>query len=209
MPPTPPAPGCLRARFQWNDGVADFGHHWSFDYVSGGSSPSQTDLNTFAGDLATSFEEEFCPFVNSGFTLNQITVTPLDAADYPVGSWEGSHAGGDSGEAGGSGVTMDIQMQVPLRYRGGHPRSSFPPASVTSLANNRTWNEDVITGMGAAADAFRTAFTEYTTGALTVVGSVCVSYRSGGLERPVGLPLVVTATSLRPRLGSMRLRTKA
>lgn len=198
----------LRARYLWSDGVGDFGHHIDFSYVYTGGAPIAADLNSFAADAYSELVSDFIGTINEEYMLTECVVTPQDNGSFPTGSHTGTNVGGSTGQNPGSGVAQDLIWQVPLRYRGGRPRTSFPPPSTSNMVNAREWSSSAITGFNSAVASFMAHFLERSYGGITIGSVACVSYVHLGVPREPPLILLPSSGTLRPRLGSMRKRTR-
>jgi hypothetical protein len=203
----PDVVGVARCSLTWSDGVSDFGSR----IFTGGIDPDITsaDLVTLATQISDAYGANFPPWVAESFSLVEVEAMNLTSPESAVGFWRGSIPGTDSSNPLPSNVSMDLDLEIGVRYRGGHPVTHLPPSSSGNLGTARAWNDALVTAMDTAGEDFRTAVNAITPGTgPPVTWLVLRGYRSGALPEAV-TQWPVLSVGLRKYLGTMRRRVRS
>jgi hypothetical protein len=210
MPPLPPIDGVVRFRFIGTLGGIPAGWRWFFG-VGTGYPYTDAQLSAAATELQRQVVSLVLPQLTSAYTLQEVLAEDLSTGSAGIGiSSDPPAQGGDTNAPIGADTAFLINLKVPLRYRGGHPRTYLPPPSQGSLLNPQLWKPNYVdptTGIGhAVATAVSNAIADgtFTTLGLATLGSV--SYRHAGAPRPVPVYTEVVATIASQRIASQRRR---
>lgn len=203
----PDVVGVTRCSFVWSDGVADFGSR----IFVGGTDPDidSDDLTTLATQISAAYGDNFPMWVGTDFTLVEVEAMNLTSPTSAVGYWRGSIPGIDDGVSLPSNISMDGQLEIGVRYRGGHPVIHLPPSSSGNLGTARAWSDALVTAIDTSLTDFRTAINEITPGTgPPVTWIVLRGYRSGATPEAVTQWPVLSA-GLRKYVGTMRRRARS
>lgn len=185
-----------------------------------GTAPTNSQLDTFAQAVTTSWGTNVVPLANADCSLETVSCEDLTSPTSAVGSSSLGSTGTRSGGANGAAMCVVMQEKMARRYRGGHPRVYLPWGSDSDLESANTWG----TAFTASAEAAWINFIDDIlaagwTGAGTL-SAVNVSYYAGftnvtspsGRARPKptlrGTPVVdaITSYAMNPLVGSQRRR---
>jgi hypothetical protein len=205
MPPFVPVAKVIRVRSVWTDDAGTpHGVRQFFSYS--GTEGTTSDLTVMASNIIADCWPYLSAQMSTEKTLTEVIIEDLTADDAPVGTSTGTEPGTLSGTYLPASVVFSCNMQIPRRYRGGHPRSALPFGVQASLLNAQQWT-------AAKVADFTTGFSSYIgliSGAAWVdagsVQNVNVSYRSGGVARDTPLVTAVTGYTGLQRIGAQRRR---
>lgn len=191
-------------------------------YLSyGGTDPTLTELDTFAGAVATAWGTDLKALAPDVVESTEVTCTALFSHSGPETSVPNSVSGTRGATYLGADVSACLRFHVPRRYRGGHPRIYLPFGIDTDLGTGiNEWSGAFIAAMETGWANFITAITTAPWTGSGAMAQVSVSYYTGftnhtfpsGRVRAIpnlrGTPLVdvVDAISLNPKLASQRRR---
>jgi hypothetical protein len=187
--------------------VSTFGSRIFYSY--GPSTPTTGDFETASATVAGFWHADLAPYTHEDYSLVEVTMTDLTSTDGATGSWHGSNPGLSAGGAVPSNVTMDLDLSIASRYRGGHPVLHHPAPQSANLATPRTWNSSILTDFNTGAGDFLSDLN--TTSLIGDVDGTWVVLRG---YRPGALPEAVTiwpVLSIQPRqyVGTMRRRARS
>lgn len=219
MPALPNVPKVLLVKMFITDG-ADVNSMTRFHVSYTGTAPTNAQLITYCGSLATAWGADLSPLCPSTIALNEISCTDLSSPTAGVGSSSFTDAGTRTGAPLPAGAAVIANYLIGRRYRGGQPKGYWPFGVAADLATQQNWTSGFLTSMASGLGAFFTSVAgSGWTGAGTL-GTVNVSYYSGftnhtypsGRTRPIptprGTPLVdtINGISINPKVGSQRRR---
>jgi hypothetical protein len=189
-----------------------------FSYT--GSSPTSTDCQNIATKLSNQFATGVLSQIPASTVLTSVVVTDIGIANGYQGIWSGSHPGVNVGAYLPASSTFVVRYTVNARYRGGHPRSAYPPMPQTALSDANKWvASNAATYLGDIQTALQ-GMAGFVSGATTITQQVVVSYWSGrqqkqnqhGVYKWIPIPrtpplvLPVVGWSYKPTVGSARKR---
>lgn len=136
-------PGVAQAVWGGTVSGHPFNQIWHFQNPSPGTNWTQGQLQTLGNALASGMNTQLAKFLGNNAEYNSLTLTDIgtptpqvaDAAGLP---FSGSQVGNDVSP----NLSVMVLFHIAARYRGGHPRTYFPP----STASNLTTTEDQWTG---------------------------------------------------------------
>lgn len=204
MAPLPPVPGVVKVRLFWS--IGGFGGcnilHWAY---TGGPPDSVTCAN-LAQDFYTQFVATNCLHsIASNTSLLECRVTDLSSDTGAEGQHLATTAGGDS-FAGSCQIAVVVKLPVALRYRGGHPKTFYPPFGDDKKADASSWIGSRCSDFSARLISWQIAMFGTVEGDTTLGGQVAVSYRLAHEPRITPLVLTVGEPICDTRQGSMRRR---
>lgn len=137
-PPLPDNPTLRVAlKYTQSDGLAG-GQRLFFNYT--GSAPTSAQISALATYIGgTDWQDELGGAVNEDWTLVEVDIIDITTDSGNAGSWTGEKAGTRSGTPMPAQTAANIEFDVPLRYRGGKPRTYLPPGVTTDMANPSTF----------------------------------------------------------------------
>lgn len=171
-----------------------------------GTTPSNSDLSTIAGLLATDYDTRFGALLADDLLLENVEITDLTNTSASRGLWAGSLAGADTGDLLPASCAAVISWGIARRYRGGHPRTYLCGLTVNARQNARLLTAAKQIAIATAAGAFIGDVAGTASGPITSLELGQVSYYSGGVPRVVPLfdPFITGGSGL--RIDSQRRR---
>lgn len=140
MPPLPSPGNIIRVQFNTGDGASiEAGSRYFLSYT--GAAPSGGVLDTLADDVASGWNTHIAPFVLDAEALHGVVCTDLSSAMGAEGTWTGTY-NGTSGSAAQlpANIAACMVHSIPVRYRGGHPRTYLRCGSVDDLTSPNEWD---------------------------------------------------------------------
>lgn len=224
MPPLPSPGAVLKVEFKIGvGGSIEAGSRFFLGYS--GDAPNGTDLTTLADLVHTAWATHLAPVTYEAESLHGAIVTDLSSDTGAIGEWTGSEAGTLSASEGLTATTcMVMNHNIPVRYRGGHPRTYLRcgAAGGTWLASANEWEGSFITAVNSAWGAWISELLAISDISITLTNIVNVSWYDGvnmmtppwrgpGYKYPPKLrdtPRVtaITGTAGAVKLGSQRRR---
>jgi hypothetical protein len=185
-----------------------------------GAGMSGADIDTLAGNIASSFATNLVPEMDDSRSLIAVVVTDLTTPLAPVGLWTGSHAGSRAGNKLPASAAVVESKEIVRRFRGGHGRIYWPFGVQADMQDDQTWKAAFQTEV---AVALGNHFTDWSTDLVpgcTSVAPVCVSYYKGftvhtgttgrarNVSTPLAIPVVdlIVSTLIRVGIGQIRKR---
>lgn len=199
-------PGVVRLGFTWSDGVADFG---SRIFLKGAwTALTAADLHAAAADLSGTWGTHLAPETAPTYHLVKLDLLSLSSDTAPYGYWTGSIAGTNAGQELPSNVSVDIEFNTDLRYRGGRPLIHHPPGTADQLESGRQFSDAAVAGWTAAFTAFAAGITAVDEGAFTGAAHVWLhGYKSGATVDEVTIK-AIAGYQCRQYVGTMRRRAR-
>jgi hypothetical protein len=208
VPALPPVPGVIKFELLWTQAGIPAANILHAAYTGG--PPAAADVAAFCLDLDDAF-----------------WVTPF-RADYPASTvYVGSrgtdlssstgataeHSVGSAGTATDSGISAQaclmVNYSITRRYRGGHPRTYFPPPAWGGLTSPSDWDSGVVSDCAGAVADIQSVFSTATHGSTTLSGMVCVSYVAAKVPRVDPLVEPITGYSVGAIVRTQRRRLTA
>jgi hypothetical protein len=222
MPALPPVSKVLKIVVQQllTDAAAYLINRLFYQYS--GTAPTDTQLDTFAGDVASAWITNITPIQCDVVTLKGVEVEDLTSATSAVGAAIANNVGTRTGSAPGAGMCFVVSNEIARRYRGGHPRNYLYAGVAGDLAAAFQWTSGFAT---TAINAWASLGTAIQASAWSGGGSLAavnVSYYEGftnhtypsGRTRPIPtlrsspvIDLVVNVIG-RESVGSQRRRNE-
>lgn len=207
MAPLPDVPGVVRCGFTWSDNVSTFGSRIYVKQLTGGQSVA--DLEELATGLSAAWEARLNQTTASAYALVQVECTDLTTITGNTGFWTGDIAGILPGDELPSNTSVDLQLKIAPRYRGGHPVMHLPPPDTGRLQSPREWSVAYQGSVNTEGASFLSDVNAISIGADgDVVWVVLRGYRPGALPEAVEVD-VVQRTACRAYVGTMRRRARA
>lgn len=203
MAPLPPAPQVLRIRILFgigskpNQGVRVF-----FRY-SGGA-PSSSDAEAIAASLLGIANTVLAPDMHPQNSVQGVAVEDLTSATGAVGEATGDTPGTRVGGPLPAESTFVTQYVIPVRYRGGHPRSGWPLGTDSDVLNPQAWQAAAVTGFTNDMLSLLEQFGTVSSGTTTVGVHVAVQYYHG--FTPVQSPTTGRYRNVPDVMGSPEIR---
>jgi len=200
----PDLPDIIRVHFTWSDGNGKFGSRIFFD---GSTSPYlQADLQALSTQISVLWGTNLKGDVGSTIQLVQVDSQDLGARDGAVGTWQGNIPGTAGSNELPSNVSANIRPIIPQHYRGGHPITHHPAATLVQTSGVRNWTGTFATGLATHWQAFITALETYTHGTVTALNQVVpLGYKPGASTADVVMAFP-TQYFCPTRFGTMRRR---
>lgn len=212
MPALPPVAGVIKIAQSGTIGVYNWANVLHAQY-SGGP-PDVADLTTFAGALEASWATNIKPLQNSDTILTKIAITDLATTSGALGEWTGSTAGSQSAQINSANACILMDYPSSFRYRGGHPRTYWPPFPAPDLQDAGHWTSGAVASFVTATEVYLGLLYTSTYTSLTLAGQCAVSYvytpvgGSPGTRRttPLVMPITRNSFSVPTEVASQRRR---
>jgi hypothetical protein len=204
MPVLPPIPGVAKIIVkQTLGGVNVFNVlHARSDLGQGWSG---TELANMAAAVRAAWVVNVTPLQDADLTLNEVTVIDLSSNTGQEGSSPGSTAGTAAGTSIGANSAVCWSWKIPLRYRGGHPRTYIAGVNTNHLASPNTLLAATVTSHTNAATAIKNAVNGVLVGGANAA-LVCPHYVRGGIRLSSPDYSWITGVTVDTRLDSQRRR---
>ena len=131
-------------------------------YFQGQGATSNAQLNTYASNVATSWNSHMAGQTMPQVQLTGVLVEDMTAPGAPVGAWAGSNAGSSTGtDVLTPGTALIIRNHTPIRSRGGHSRVYLPgmPGSGLTVPDSANWSATFAAAVLGAWNAFISGIT--------------------------------------------------
>lgn len=177
MPALPQVMKTIKISLGWTLDGSPAGSRFFMSYTGG--PPTTTDLTTFCGAIATQYSASFAGFFPTSTILTSVQAEDLNTSSGALGVVAVSVPGVNGGTALTANATLDVDFKIDRRYRGGHPRISFPAAAQDYLATNQKWGSTVIGDMNSDWGAFIVYLQSLSYTSFVPVDHVSVPYYKG------------------------------
>lgn len=178
--PTPPLPDtpCIRVRLIYNQEAAkSAGNRFYLSYA--GSAPTAANCATIASDIAAAWATNLAGLTWDGNSLNEVDVQDIATLSGAFGNWTGDNSGSRSGAFMPDMSAVNIEFDIARRYRGGKPRIFLPAGIQSDLHDQSTWSTTFLSSVQTDWQAFMTAVTGISVGAVGALAHVNLSFYSG------------------------------
>lgn len=207
MAPYPDVVGVIRWDMTWGDGISEFGSR----VFLGGQLPGADvgGLTDLCNALNTLMVDNIVPLITQAVSFIGSTCTDLSSATGARATANVNVEGGSLGDPCSVNVCMDANASIPIRYRGGHPLTHFPPSSAHDLGGARQWSATTLGVWNTALADLLTGVngTNFESGP-DCIWTVLRGYRAGAAPEAVH-PYPVTSLHARQYVGTMRRRARS
>jgi hypothetical protein len=175
-------------------------------YRYSGTPPAATDLNGFCSAFGTGFGTNAKALFATNTTLTTLIATDLQGNTGQQGTSSPGQAGTDIRTVMPASACVVQSHKVNARYRGGHPRTYWPPGVTAQMQDTQHWIASWVAGANTTLNTWLASVVSQTFGG-TTIGNLCaVSYYHDKVLRPTPLVLDVVASSTLTRIGQQRKR---
>lgn len=212
MPALPVVPGVIKVELSGTMSAYNWANILHMQYTGG--PPDTADLTTFCAALEASYNTNIKQFFNQDTILTKIQATDLATNTGASGDWTGSVAGGET--ASGAPANACVLMDYPssYRYRGGHPRTYWPPFTWSDMADQNHWATSRVSTFTTDMVTFLGLLYSSTYSSFTAAGQCAVSYVNKALNptppyrRTTALVMPITQNSwlVKTEIASQRRR---
>lgn len=205
--PLPPVPHVVKLQYTGNIGGTPFANIFHFGYAA--TAPSSADLDTACADqMLTSgpWGGDIAPLLSTDISLTAVTAEDLTSSTSAVGSASGSLPGLSGGNILAASTCVLAKHLISRRYRGGHPRTYFPPSDQTHLATPNSWTTSWISNWQTNVAAFFADIASLMPSASAPWIHVNVSYFSGGAMRVTPVVDPITGSVVETKVATQRRR---
>lgn len=204
MAPLPPVPGVFKAQLFYD--IFGFGGANVLHFSYSGGPPDAATCAAFATTLRTSYASTIASNFASTIALIATVVTDLSSTSGASGQDLTDVPGTDFNQPVPVQLATVVKWPVSLRYRGGHPKTFFPPMIQAHTANMSQWTDGAAGSFGLGAQSMIAGVVGVTHGGTTCTGHVAVSYFTDHLPRLAPLVLTLGNGICDTRIGSQRRR---
>ena len=154
-----PAPGVAQLRLVGTIGLENMAQVLHF-WTGTGAAWTQSQIQT----LATSGLQHLAPnLVNSWGTNTTYhyaeAIDLTDATERTYRTTSSPIVGTAGAPFSPNSSSIMVSHHIASRYRGGHPRTYFPPGNATNGADGDTWTDSLVTSFQTAFDGYIAAIT--------------------------------------------------
>lgn len=206
-----PVPGCIQTTIAGVIGTHKFAQVWHFANPSHTSGWPAADIQAVVDSLQSNMKTAFQAFMATNTTFQTVTgvdlsnSTPAIAISAPP-AWTGTGSGLMT-----PAMSFMISFKIAARYRGGKPRTYFPP--LTAVHENVTddgWDSSGVTGMQTGMGTVISAVAAVIPGTQHVCPRYTYTYTDDPAKhkytRTRGAP--VTTPVVQSYLGSSKMRSQ-
>jgi hypothetical protein len=208
VPPLPVVPGVTKHEFLWTQAGIPAANVFHSAYTGG--PPDTSDLEALATAINTDWwaSPQRADYPSTTVFVGH-RITDLSSDSGAVGEVAVGTPGTAEDDPISAQACVLINHTIARRYRGGHPRTYFPPPAWGGLATPSTWDAGIISDFTAAWLDIVGALTGFSSGTTDWTGVVSVSYRTANAPRvdPVVDPIV--GSSVNGRVCTQRRRLTA
>jgi hypothetical protein len=177
-------------------------------FAGGSGSPSIPDLLAFTTLCRNAWVTNMLGTHTPGVSLRAVTGTYLGDVGVQKQIVNGSNNGTRGGGNLYASTALIVNLSVPRRYRGGHPRLYLPLGSQTDMLDPQHWTPSFLTTVSTSWNAWLAAVVGFTGVTFQPVVFSNVSYFHNNALRPVPVVDPVTASSMNPIPGTQRRRLR-
>jgi hypothetical protein len=178
MPALPDVPSVLRFDMHFTIGE-DLHAKDRFFMSYTGTAPTNAQLTTLAGAVATAYDTDLKNQAAADRTLTEIVITDLTSATASVGSDAVAIVGTLAGPGLPGNISTLESLGVTRRYRGGHPRIYWPFGGESVQLDDQKWTVAFVNGLDTQLALFYTAVKAAVWAGGGVLSQVNVSYYEG------------------------------
>lgn len=195
-------------------------------FFQGTGSTTNTALNTWCGNIASSWNTNMSPNSVPDLALIGVTAEDLTSSTSPVGAAAVNHPGTNTNPQSAPAIAFVVRNGTNLRERGGHSRTYVPgiPTGEETTASANTWNSTFASALLTSWKAFIAAVTgvsgpagysgtaqvmpNYYHGFTSVQNPITKRYRN--IPTPLATPVIypITNQTYNSILASQRRRNK-
>ena len=163
--------------------------------------------------------QAMCTFVGNAWASNIVTHTHIlnrmtgchtsfYSADLDLLEADAtfSIAGTIAGDAVPAQVCVGISWQVTAGYKGGHPRQYVAGFPQTKMLGVREITGDYASTLAAGANTFLTSVNAFSSGGISELHLVCMSFVRNKLWRTPPVPITIHSAHVDPRVDTQRRR---
>lgn len=202
--PLPPVPGVFKLRFFYD--LHGFGGTNILHFSYTGGPPDAATCASFATDGQVAWGSTISTNFDPHVALVGTDVTDLSSDTGASGQDLTTHAGTDGSGPMMCQIATVTKYPVSLRYRGGHPKTFWPPMAYGNTADWSNWTSGAAGSFGLGVGSLIAGVVGKTHGSTTCTGHVAVSYFLAHTPRLVPLVLNLGSPICDTRFGSMRRR---
>jgi hypothetical protein len=192
------------------EGLTAQGVNWANIFWAGSglsTAPTVAQLNTFAQSFYGAFNTHLWALMGKDANLERCVVNWYGAQPVQiVGEYSAVTAGGSSNDTEVDSLSACISWTIGATWRGGKPRTYMAALPTEAFGTSNTLDSSWVTTLESGASAFRTAVNALQIVAPTDVTLGCMSFFSGNAPRPVANFFPFSASTVHPRIDSMRRR---
>jgi len=208
VPALPNVPNVLKIELLWTQAGIPCANVLHCSYS--GDAPSASDCTSIGGGIAEAFWVvglyEGYPTSTElvGVRVTDLTTSSSATGEFPV-STSGTYEGGELPAQ----AAVLVNYQILRRYRGGHPRTYYPPPNQSLLSGPSEWGSTILTELNGQVESLFEYLSTTTVDATELTGQVCVSYMDARVPRvdPLVEPIVGYVVS--PIMATQRRRIRA
>lgn len=123
-----------------------------------------------------------------------------------VGDHLATTAGGSANNTEVDSLSAAISWTIPATWRGGKPRTYLAALPTEAFGDSNTLDSGFVSDVESGAAAFLTAWNGSSVAPFGALGLGCMSFFSGNAPRAAGTLFQYTASTVHPRIDSMRRR---
>lgn len=213
MPPFPPVPNVIKVETFWKKEDAN-GANINYFSWSGGSPSSGILESWLSGIWAPALDIVWAAEASTAAQLTGYQATDLTSATGAQGTATDTTAGTRTGDFAPASSAVLVSLQVPRRWRGGHPRNYWPfgTAGTYLAGSSKFWDTSFIADVQSKMATWLSSINGHDIGGTEFSNLVNVSFYDKALNPTPpyrrAVPLVDTVTDVlaRERVCSQRRR---
>lgn len=212
MPALPVVAGVIKTELSGTIGPYNFANILHVQYTGG--PPDTADLTSFCGALEASYNTNIKQFFDNQTILTKIQSTDLASTSGASGDWTGSIAGGETSAAVPANACVLMDYPSSYRYRGGHPRTYWPPFTSSDMLDQAHWSTSRVSTFTTSMQTFLGLLYSSTYSSFTAAGQCAVSYVNKAITpvaphrrvTPLVMPITQNSWLVKTEIASQRRR---
>ena len=172
-----------------------------------GTGPSQADMTALATAMNGIWNTRFAPLAVTNVSMTNLDVQDLSSDMGLIGVSSTVRAGTRTASTPlPASVAMVVSWKISRHYRGGHPRTYLTGFNGVDVQNGNTWVSGQITAVQAGMNSFITDVNALTYPTMPLIALASVSYWSNKVQRPTGVPTLISGAQVHSRVDTQRRR---
>jgi hypothetical protein len=175
--------------------------------VTSDLTPTATQMNAFAQAFYGVYATDFWSLLGNDATLQRCVCNYYSTAGAQyVGEYLHDTAGGSDNATEVDSLACVVSWTIPRTWRGGKPRTYLGCLPTEAIADSNSLDADFVTAVESAAASFKTGTAAISAGGFSGGAIACMSFFSGNAPRVPPIVILISGSTVHPRIDSMRRR---
>lgn len=205
----PPLPGWLKIvqRHVFADVYNLVNIHWMAFDATEAESADITDLNDLDMQIADAWLATISHFIDASAVLTEQQLVLFRASGELAGSYNWDYSGTLTGTSLTPTECVQANWTIDAYYRGGHPKTFFPPATESHLLQAAQWAPALLVSAAGYLATWISTLNAVTTTHLTIPGTyIAPSWATHNAYRTTAVQHNIRGVVMQQRIGAQRRR---